>query len=1151
MILPAPEIDNRTATDVAGQLEQLLGLYAPGWNEFDPVTGRTEGVSAALIAAAARFAETAIQRINQVPQKNFLAFLDLLGASLLPPKPARVPLTFSLAKGSLGDGLVPAGTQVAAPPAPGTKDPVIYETENELVVTAAQLAFAFVRDPEQDGYADYTADLITGNSDGIPVFTGRQKIDHILYLGQTGFLVSPGITSLSLTFDLQTPAGDALNLKWEIWDGVQWGDKTPTDPAMDQTKNLQQSGTVQFGPIPPVPLSKVNGISREWIRCSLSTPITPAGDRRQGMVRVSQLPQVRSVSMRLHLHNEALRVEAAFANLYPVDLTKDFYPFGERPSFNDTLWMAVDEAFSNSGATVTLSVTLTSPPGSGVQWPSPAVGSNDLKLKWELWNGDWIEVGTSTPQGPAPRTANETPFTDSTKAFTQNGAVVFTVPAGVTSFTVNGKQRFWVRVRIISGNYGMEGRYVAKNPAPAAPASPFDFVLPTFQPPSISTVTVMYDADKPPTGQSEAMLDTILTYNDSAWQVVQDVAIPTVSAFLPFHASADVRPILYLGCTLPVGRTAFPNQAVSIFFRGSESLYGQRIVPLAPDISRAAAEPAATGTHRFFITNPGTAGTNFNVSVLGDVWTPLASVLKANVASVISLPAVVTVPAGQTVEVDLQITVPAGTAFGNSDRGFFQVVSDDQLVHSARFITTAHQQTAQSQQLRLTWEYWDGRKWTPIAVADSTGNFTTTGVVEFVAPPDFAPHTEFGWLAWWLRARWEDGDYETGPWARRVLLNTVMASQTVTISNEIIGSSDGSAGSAFQTTRTPVLSGQRLEVREPEIPSGSELDAIVEDEGADAVFVASAGAGQPSEIWVRWHEVPDFYASGARSRHYTLNHLAGQIQFGDGLSGMIPPVGSGNIRLAAYATGGGVQGNTPVGSIVQLKTTLPYIDKVTNYDAATGGADAELLQSLISRAPKEIRHRGRAVTREDYEDLAHLASPDVARALCVPNRDLVADPLDQNPPVLGNVSVVIVPNTTDPVPQPNTELVRRVHDFIAASCPVTATVLVVGALYLRVDVQVEIGLSSLDGSASLAHAVQEALATFLHPLTGGGDGQGWEFGREPHRSDLYTLIRQVRGVDHIRSLTVQTTENLTGTRETSRFLVYSGTHSITLTFEPS
>ena len=69
----------------------------------------------ALIRIFARYSEIIIDRLNQVPEKNFLAYLDLLGVSPVPPLPARVPLTFVPTAGSPAGVRVPPRTQVAAP----------------------------------------------------------------------------------------------------------------------------------------------------------------------------------------------------------------------------------------------------------------------------------------------------------------------------------------------------------------------------------------------------------------------------------------------------------------------------------------------------------------------------------------------------------------------------------------------------------------------------------------------------------------------------------------------------------------------------------------------------------------------------------------------------------------------------------------------------------------------------------------------------------------------------------------------------------------------------------------------------------------------------------------------------------------------------
>jgi predicted phage baseplate assembly protein len=346
-----------------------------------------------------------------------------------------------------------------------------------------------------------------------------------------------------------------------------------------------------------------------------------------------------------------------------------------------------------------------------------------------------------------------------------------------------------------------------------------------------------------------------------------------------------------------------------------------------------------------------------------------------------------------------------------------------------------------------------------------------------------------------------------------------MATQGTTVRGEILGSSNGGEQQSFLVSRAPVLAGQEVEVREPQPPSASEMAVIAAEEGHDAVAIAPETGGGQDEIWVRWHEVPDFYASGPRDRHYVLDHVEGTLSFGDGRSGMIPPRGAANIRAARYSTGVGAAGNQPAATIVQLKTTVPYVDGVTNPAPAAGGVDAEAIPTLMERAPRLLRHGQRAVAAEDYEDLARLASPEVARAKCLPlfNPRLGIDGAVR-PPHLGSVTVMVVPHSAEPKPLPSPVLLDRVQSFLRQRCPVTADVSVVGAFYVAVDVRADISLTSINRASDVQLAVSNALDGFLHPLTGGLDGTGWEFGRLPHRSDLYSLLQGIPGVDHVGAL---------------------------------
>ncbi|MBW4643008.1 MAG: putative baseplate assembly protein [Goleter apudmare HA4340-LM2] len=1016
MAEPTPQIDERTAAEITKQVQELLQVYVP---ELQPTQ---KGTSAALIGVFARFAEIIIQRLNQVPDKNFLAFLNLLGASRLPPQPARVPLTFSLTTGTVIDAVVPAGTQVAAPPDKGEQEPVIFETERELVVTAAQLESVFIRNPEQDLYFNASEIAQVGNASGIAAFNGVNPIPHVLYIGNSQIFGLPEITSLLVTINLTKPLGQAGKLKWEVGNGDTWTEIIPTPEV---SRNLQQIGNnqVNCGKITALSPSIVNNQPSRWLRCQLTTPIRPAtATSVAGMVSAEELPVIQKITLRANINRNQLLVEQAFTNSIPADISKDFYPFGEKPKIGDVLYLANREVFSQANATVTLNVKL-------IQ--AGASDTDSLQLRWELWQDQrWQEIGTSTLTGPiAAEGTNQ--FRDTTKAFTEREAVLnvrqisFRLPNKLEATTVNGIENFWIRVRIVAGNYGKEANYRLKTPNKAEDGYLLDPA--TFVPPIIDTITLSYEATV------EETPEFIYTYNDFVFWEQHN------QAFAPFQPTTDVNKSLYLGFTLPAIRQAFPNNPLSLYWRLFEVIYGT-----LPDNPNASASP------------------------------------------------------------------------------------------------------------RLVWEYFNGNDWTQLLVNDETEALTRSGLVELLPPADIAPKKEFALSPrYWLRVRWISGDYAFEPKLQRLLLNTTTATQSVTIRDEILGSSDGMENQVFQTTRLPILSGLQLQVREPEIPAAQELATIIKEEGEDAVTTVLDLSGRPQEIWVRWHQVPDFYGSSPRDRHYVLNSLTGEIRFGNGLNGLIPPIGAGNIQLSKYQTGGGVLGNRLVGTIIQLKTTVPYIETVINPEPATGGADAESLDSLRARTPRNLRHGDRAVTIEDYEDLAMLASPEVVRAKCVPLRNLVDDPLDEKPIVLGEVSVIIVPDSNALKPLPSLELINRVQDYLATHAVPTVNIAVVGPLYVSVSVTVDIGLTSLAGASAVEQAVNQTLTRFLHPLTGGLDGQGWGFGREPYKSDFYALLADIPGVDHIRSLDVQDIEDIPGAKKTGRFLVDSGQHKISLVFAES
>lgn len=982
-----PLIDKRTYDDLVAEVEdlaeKLTAGYGDGWRR--PDRNETPDAGWAVIRLFSRMAELVIARINRIPEKSFLAFLDLIGTRLEPPQPARVPLTFHLAAGSPTDALVPAGTQVAATPFEGEKEAPVFETQRDLLVTRSRLVAVWTREPELDIYANYTAFATGLLPDAFDPFHGDRPIGHALYVGHTELLglPSPKEVRLLLTATSSLPAWLAATV-WEVWDGLSWRRLTAGVLAAGA-----DTWKVVLPGIPAVPVSTVAGRTSSWLRGRLDTPLPE--------VEVP-LPWIETVRIGVAISQPApahLVPDLGFSNQVPVDFKTDFFLFGERPRAGDAFYLACDEAFSRPGAQVTLHVVPTSVPADPKQAPPPY--SDDLELAWQFWNGhDWQTFGSA---GPFVESTPDYDFVDGTNALQGKGNVTFKCPPALP-VEVGGQTRRWLRIRIESGNYGVEASYKNNQLQEA-----------TFRPPSLRSLRLGYTYTLEDVSPEHLLVENDFTVAEAS------------SGFSPFLPSRDARPTLYLGFERPGDAIGFANRPVALYFAVAAALY----------------DPAAEERQ-------GTEG------------------------------AVV------------------------------------------------------------VWEYWNGGDWQRLGTRDETRGFTRRGMVTFIGPSDFQASSEFGIPAFWLRACWQGGEYADRPELRRILTNTVWALHAQTVSGEVLGSGRGEPGQTFRTRRAPVLSGQRLEVSEPERPSAGERAALEDEEGEDAVTTVLDAAGQVKEVRVRWHEVPDFHASGPRSRHYTLDRLNGVIRCGDGRHGMVPPPGRNNVRLARYQAGGGLNGNRPAGNIMQLKGTVPYVDGVTNLEAAAGGAAEESLENARLRGPKALRHSGRATALADFEDLALQASSQVARVQGIAARDY----LDA-----GRVGLIVVPNSTDARPVPNLDLLERVRAYVEARLSPVADLWVAGPDWLQVTIEAEIVPRELEAATDVQNAALARLAAFLHPLTGGLDGGGWAFGRKPHRSDLYALLASVPGVDHVRRLEVQ--EEAQGGARPGRFLIFSGTHRIAMT----
>jgi predicted phage baseplate assembly protein len=401
--------------------------------------------------------------------------------------------------------------------------------------------------------------------------------------------------------------------------------------------------------------------------------------------------------------------------------------------------------------------------------------------------------------------------------------------------------------------------------------------------------------------------------------------------------------------------------------------------------------------------------------------------------------------------------------------------------------------------VRLVWEYRlreDAAGWSRLNVyGDESAAFTAAGYLTIAGPSRILPThaADVEDPRYWLRVRLVDGAYPAGrePEIDGIVPNTTPARNLATVTDELIGVSDGSPNQSYRLRQNPVAEGTLvLEVREDTDDPNAPLST-------------------------QWTEVPDFLASGPGDQFYTVDSDTGAVTFGDGVRGLIPAA---NAELVAvtYRYGGGAAGNVAAGTITSPLSSLPGVDSVTNTRPAAGGTERQSLDALKQDAPALLRHQGRAVTAEDYAELAKQVGG-VADAIALP----LNHPDHPGVSVAGTVTVVIVADTDDDPPAPSGELIAGVCRFLEQYRLIATELFVRGPEFVPISVSASVTADPYAAADALAVACEQALRVFLAPLHPAPDGSRTaDFADEFRPTELYAVLLAVPGVTAVTALSI-------------------------------
>jgi predicted phage baseplate assembly protein len=299
MPLEAPELDSRKFEDLFEELRLRIPGYTPEWTDFND---SDPGIT--MLQLFAWLSDMMLFQMNQVPDRNYIKFLQLLNMELEPAQPAVAHLTFTPQVGASVES-VPQYAQISAQP-PDGGDPVVFETEKGLDLIKVLLTDVQVYDGASFTVVTPANDV---GGDTFRPFGWVPQVGSALYLGFTpadppseespfprvmrirSFLPAAAQAGVAKSCtEVAQPPRPPVELVWEY--------KPTPDAQRWQRLNLLKDETAAFtregymlvaGPTSKIALTHEGKITenlsdeekekkrRYWLRCRLESGSYPAG----------------------------------------------------------------------------------------------------------------------------------------------------------------------------------------------------------------------------------------------------------------------------------------------------------------------------------------------------------------------------------------------------------------------------------------------------------------------------------------------------------------------------------------------------------------------------------------------------------------------------------------------------------------------------------------------------------------------------------------------------------------------------------------------------------------------------------------------------------------------------------------------------------
>lgn len=346
MPLPAPNLDDRRFQDLVDEAKRRIQEKCPEWSDHnvsDP------GVT--LVEIFAWMTDQLLYRLNQVPDRLYVKFLDLIGIELAPAVAAEADVTFWLSAPQPDVVRIAEGVQVSTLRT-ATEPAVSFTVTEELAIVPSSLS-QLMSTIEEGKYRTHGQGPEL--EQGISCFDEVPKPGDALLIGLSDAVPSCAVT---LQFDCDIAEGHGVDPRdppiiWEAFDGEAW---TACDVDRDDTGGLNRPGNVVLHVPRTHVASAIEDHRAGWLRCRVvqareGQPVYGGSPEIKGLVAATSGGTTRTVNAEV-IENEALGVSNGlsgqrFALKYGPVIESEEPAVIELDS-DDEVWAEVDD-FDDSG----------------------------------------------------------------------------------------------------------------------------------------------------------------------------------------------------------------------------------------------------------------------------------------------------------------------------------------------------------------------------------------------------------------------------------------------------------------------------------------------------------------------------------------------------------------------------------------------------------------------------------------------------------------------------------------------------------------------------------------------------------------------------------------------------------------------------------